>query len=116
MKKAFVTLIILVVLILIMSLSAWTDYAVGLNFFTNSHNSRTSVNVNRKDRANIGPNVGLPGWTIIGADSIDAGGTRLYSTPCSEFEMVKKVLEPNTMLLLGGCLLGFSFFAMKYRR
>jgi hypothetical protein len=106
----------LVVLTLYISLPVLADFESGLDIFTNSQSSSTSVNVSPKDHANISSNVGLPGWTIRGADSIDSGGTSLYSTSCSELAIMKKVLEPNTMLLLGGCLLGFSFFAMNFRR
>jgi len=117
MKKALATLILLIALTLYIPLSAWADFEIGLGVFTNSQISSTSVNVNPKDHANIiCSNDGLPGWTIIAADSIDAGEARLYSPSCSEFGIVTKVLEPNTMLLLGGCLLGFSFYAIKFRR
>jgi len=117
MKKALSTLTILIVLTLYIPLSAWADFEIGLRDFANGQISRTSVNANPKDHENlICSNVGLPGWTIIAADSIDAGRTILYSTSYSEFKIVNRVLEPNTMLLLGGCLLGFSFFAINFRR
>jgi hypothetical protein len=117
MKKALSTLIILAALTLYIPLSAWADFEIGLGVFKNNNDSCISVNMNPKDLANIiCTNVGLPGWTIVTADSIDTGETRLYSTSYSEFEIVRKVLEPNTMLMLGGCLLGFSFFTIKFRR
>lgn len=59
---------------------------------------------------------GLPTMTIIAIDSIDAGETMKYSTSFAEFGMVKKVLEPSTMLLLGSCLLGLGLFAIKFRK
>jgi hypothetical protein len=46
----------------------------------------------------------------------DAGETTIYSPSSSGFGMVKKVIEPNTMLLLGSCLLCIGLFAMKFRK
>jgi hypothetical protein len=45
-----------------------------------------------------------------------AGEARIYSTSFTEFGMVKKVLDPTTMLLLGSCLLGIGLFAIKFRK
>ncbi len=46
----------------------------------------------------------------------DAGEATIYSPSSSGFGMVKKVLEPSTMLLLGSCLLCIGLFAMKFRK
>jgi len=54
--------------------------------------------------------------TFITAYAKDAGETKIYLTPFSEFGMVKRVLEPGTMLLLGICLLSLGLFAIKFKK
>lgn len=60
---------------------------------------------------------GLSGGTLIAADGKkDADETKIYFTPFTDFAMVKNVLEPGTMLLLGICALSLGLFAIKLRK
>jgi hypothetical protein len=94
-----------------------TNVVACLSAFTNSQNSRASSNLGHKDLTIIfWSRDGLPTETTIAADGIDAGEIIIYSTSFTEFGVVKRVLDPSTMLLLGSCLLGIGLFALKIRR
>ena len=59
----------------------------------------------------------LPGSEFIAEDHIiNTSAQRVRPASITEFGMMKKVLEPNMMLLLGSCLLGLGLFAVKFRK
>lgn len=64
----------------------------------------------------IWSHTGLPSRTFITDDGKDASEIKIYFTPFTDFAMVKNVLEPGTMLLLGICLLSLGLFAIKLRK
>jgi hypothetical protein len=105
--KGLRTSALLIILVLIIPLPARADF-VDLLIDTSAQLSDVSVKRLRD---------GLPNGTFIDADGIGgAGEARSYPISCTDIEMVKKVLEPGTMLLLGGCLLGLGLFATKFRK
>jgi hypothetical protein len=94
-----------------------SNVVAGLSAFTNSQSSRASADLGPKNLTNIiWSRDGLPTGTTIPADGIDAGEIIIYSTSFTEFGVMKRVLDPSTMLLLGSCLLGIGLFAIKFRR
>lgn len=98
---------LLILLVIIMPLPARADF-VDLLIDTSAQHIDASVKRSRD---------GLPSGMFIAADGIGgAGEARLYPISCTDIEMVKKVLEPGTMLLLGSCLLGLGLFATKFRK
>jgi hypothetical protein len=106
-KKGLRTSALLVLLVLFMPLPARADF-VDLLIDSSAQLNDASAKRSRD---------GLPNGTFIAADGIGGvGEARAYPMSCADIEMVKKVLEPGTMLLLGSCLLGLGLFAIKFRK
>ena len=105
-KKGLRASALLVLLVLFMPLPARADFA-DLLIDTSAQLNDASVKRSLDS---------LPNGTFIAADGIGGGEARAYPLSCADIEMVKKVLEPGTMLLLGSCLLGLGLFAIKFRK
>jgi hypothetical protein len=130
MKKALMTFAISIVLALMQPLMARADLLETLIDPTIIHMGPEagifSFDVNIENIPFIldsdhfdffqGDGNGLGDSSTIKMAYMDAGNTRMYSASLTELEMVKKVIEPNTMLLLGSCLLGLGLFTIKFRK
>jgi hypothetical protein len=121
MKKSLITLATSIGLVLIILLSAQAGFEDLLIIPTRTL-ARTinfgkilndpDINVSQKAIISKDTNkvVGLGDFTGSGETS------RVYSTSLTEFGMMKKVLEPGTMLFLGVCLLGIGLLTIKFRK